>query len=202
VPVPTYVDRSDLKTWLNIPQDEVRHDAVLDQSLAAAHRWVYDTTGRRQFTLDAAPSARTYRPAGRQVCTDDGYYRFLIDDAGDPTGMVVETGSDATGWTAVTDYVTVTSGPLAHGNPIVALDRPGPWPCYGSTLVRVTARWGWPEVPDSVPEAVLIQAARLSRRPGSPEGVLGGSEWGVVRVGRSDPDAAALLDPLSYGGFG
>jgi hypothetical protein len=61
--------------------------------------------------------------------------------------------------------------------------------------VRVTARWGWPSVPDGVAQAAALLAARLYRRKDSPEGVLGSSEWGAVRVARFDPDVEGLIAP-------
>ena len=47
--------------------------------------------------------------------------------------------------------------------------------------------------------ATLIQAARLFKRKESPEGVLGGNDFGIVRVGtRVDPDVEMLLAPYRY----
>jgi hypothetical protein len=67
--------------------------------------------------------------------------------------------------------------------------------------VRVTAKWGWPAVPDTVVQATLIQASRLYRRKDSPEGVLGSAEWGTVRLGRVDPDVYALIQQLILPGM-
>ena len=44
-------------------------------------------------------------------------------------------------------------------------------------------------------EATLLHAGRLYKRPGSPEGVAGSSEWGLVRIPHFDPDVKALLAP-------
>jgi hypothetical protein len=65
------------------------------------------------------------------------------------------------------------------------------------TSVKVTGRWGWPEVPTPVRQACLIQASRLYKRSQSPEGVTGfGSEFGAIRLSaRPDPDVVALLAP-------
>jgi hypothetical protein len=41
--------------------------------------------------------------------------------------------------------------------------------------------------------ALILQAAQLSTRPGSPGGVAGVGEFGVIRVSRFDPDVDGLL---------
>jgi hypothetical protein len=71
-----------------------------------------------------------------------------------------------------------------------------------TTRVRVTAKFGWPTVPDDIVQACLIQASRLFKRADSPEGVMGSSEWGVVRLSRRDPDVWALIEPYTLPGFG
>ena len=63
--------------------------------------------------------------------------------------------------------------------------------------VEVTARWGWPSVPQAVVDATYIRAAAIVRRKDSPEGVLGGFDGGgAVRVSIfNDPDLVRLLRP-------
>lgn len=172
---------------------------MLDRALSAASRGIDRETGRR-FWLDPAPTVRTYRATGRVVSTDDGEV-LIVADIGSPVGLVVETGTTAAGWTAVTDYETLPDNALADGQPITRLLRVnGCWP-RGSTRVRVTARHGWPAFPDEVVEGTRIQAGRLYNRPGSLEGVAGNAEWGAVRVVRVDPDVRALISHLMLPGF-
>jgi hypothetical protein len=196
---PEYVTLAQLKSWVNIPQDDTQFDADLTVALSGAHDWARRRTGGRRFDLAAVATARTFRPAGRQFCTDDGYYGFQVDDIGDVTGLVVETGN--TTWSTVTSYTTYPDNALVLGQPVTALIQQVPWPCYGSDLIRVTARWGWPAQPDDLGLGIRIQASRLYGRRRSPEGVLGSSEWGTVRVGRIDPDADELIGNLAYPGF-
>jgi hypothetical protein len=198
---PVYVTRDQLKGWLKIPLNDDTKNVVVDTALDAAHWGVYNATGKRSFLLDPTPTAREFRAAGRVFCAPDGQYGILIDDAG-AAPTLVEVGSVAGGWTAVTGYSTGPDNALAKGLPITSLLLGTPWPLYApSDRLRVTVRWGWPVTPGNVPMAVNIQAGRLARRQGSPEGVLGNAEFGVVRVGRVDPDVAALLDEVAYGGF-
>lgn len=66
------------------------------------------------------------------------------------------------------------------------------------TSLRVTARWGWPAVPEDIIEANLLQAAKLFDRSQSPAGTLGVDGFGAtVRVQSGlDRDAATILEPF------
>lgn len=194
-----YADLDTLKAMLNLAADDTTSDALLQQANAAASRGIERLTGRR-FWLDPVAVQRTYRVAGRVLCSANGE-ELLVDDIGTATGLVVETGSGG-GWTALTDYETTPTNALADGRPVTSLLRPAATWGHGSTSrVRVTARFGWPTVPDEVVQATQIQAVRLYRRKDSPDGVTGSAEWGVVRLSRVDPDVAELVSRFQIGGF-
>lgn len=187
-----------LKQRLKIPSDDNSRDELLLSALGAASRGIERATGRR-FWLDPEPVTRTYNPRRRLVPEADGEL-LLTDDIG-TDDMVVEVGS-GTSYSAVTDYETWPENALADGKPITGLLRVfGIWAVTG-TRIRITTRFGWPAEPDPIPEASLIQAARLYRRADSPEGVTGSAEWGVVRVSRRDPDVWNLIEPYILPGFG
>lgn len=193
-----YVELATLKEQLGIETADTTRDALLNKARAAASRAIDRATGRR-FWLDAAVVARTYRLQDRVVCDDDGE-KLLVDDIGSTTGLVVEAGSGGS-FTAVTGYETSPDNALADGNPITGLLRVnGTWGT-AATRVRVTARFGWPSVPDDVAEAALIQSTRLFKRKDSAEGVTGSAEWGVVRLSRRDPDVWNLIEPYILPGF-
>jgi hypothetical protein len=180
--------------------DTVR-DSDLSDALDAASRQVDKDTGR-QFWLHQTASARIYNPQSRVVRTHDGE-KILVDDIGSTTGLVVEIGSVATSWTAVTDYETGPDNAIAMGDAITTLLRPWqPWTVWRNGRVRVTAHWGWPQVPDQITQATLLRAHRIYSRRGSPEGVAGFGDMGVVRVGRYDPDYDSLIAPYVLPGFG
>ena len=198
-----YASRADLKAHLSIEADDTSRDALLDRALKAASRGIDNATGRqgRGFWLDDTPTTRTYRLDGRIVARREGHL-LLVDDIGDTDGMVVEVGY-ITSWSPVTDYETHPDNALADGRPVTGLLRAGghAW-ALPSSRVRVTARFGWPAIPDDIAEACLIQASRLFKRKDSPEGVMGSAEWGVVRLSRRDPDVWNLIEPYRLDGFG
>ncbi|WP_030267941.1 hypothetical protein [Streptomyces sp. NRRL B-24484] len=194
-----YVTLADLRDALKVPDDDTERDNLLGKALRSACRSIDRATGRR-FYLDDTATARTYRPDGRTVMTDSGE-KLIIDDIGDTAGLLVETGSGGS-WSTVTGWETAPDNALVRGRPVEALLLPaGSWGC-GTARVRVTARWGWPAVPDDIAQAALTQAMRLYRRKDSPEGVTGSAEWGVVRLSRRDPDVWALLEHFILPGFG
>jgi len=58
---------------------------------------------------------------------------------------------------------------------------------------QVTAKWGWPEVPDDVEQATYILSADLYKRKDSIGGVLGLSELGAIRMSPLGRDIAAMV---------
>jgi hypothetical protein len=196
-----YATRNDLKAQLGIEVTDTSRDALLDKALTSASRGIDRATGRR-FWLDAAATARTYRLHQRVVHEEDGDV-LLVDDIGSITGMTVESASAGGGtYTAVTGYETTPDNALADGYPVTGLLRPNSIWGTSFTRIRVTAKFGWPAVPDDIAQACLIQASRLYKRKDSPEGVMGSAEWGVVRLSRRDPDVWNLIEPYILPGFG
>jgi hypothetical protein len=175
-------------------------DETLQSKLNAAARTLDTDTGRRPggFELAATATARTYRTRHRVVCDRDGE-KLLIDEVGSLTGLIVEVG-DGTTWTTVTDYEVDPPNALADSEPVTGLLRiNGSWGCQ---RVRVTAKWGWPAVPNQVEEAVLIAAHRLYGRKDSPDGIsAGASDLGGIRLARVDPDYARLVQALTMPGI-
>jgi hypothetical protein len=193
-----YADLGTLKRQLRLDDADDSQDASLQQALTAASRSIDRATGRR-FWLDGTAVQRTYRPEGRTVTQTDGT-ALLVDDIGSVSGLLIETGT-ATAWSALTDWEALPDNALAVGRPITGLLRSGGWGA-GTSRVRVTAKFGWPAVPDEIVQATLIQANRLFKRKDSPEGVTGSAEWGVVRLSRRDPDVWNLIEPYVLPGFG
>lgn len=197
-----YATLADLKAQLGVEAGDTTRDALLDKALKSASRGIDRATGRR-FWLDGSPTVRTYRLHQRVVREEDGDV-LLVDDIGDTTGMVVESASTGGGsFTAITgSYETTPDNALADGNPITGLLRANSIWGTAFTRIRVTAKFGWPAVPDDIASACLIQATRLYKRKDSPEGIIGSAEWGVRNLSRRDPDVWALIEPYILPGFG
>lgn len=193
-----YTTTTTLKLALNT--SDATRDDLLTAAIAAASRGIDRYCGRR-FYLDSAVSERTYNPEFRTVSHETGEL-LIVDDIGTATGLVVETGDVGGSYSAITDYESWPENAIARGLPITGLLRySGTWGTSGTARVQVTAKWGWPAVPEEITQATILQALRLFKRKDSPEGVLGSAEWGAVRVGRVDPDVMSLIQRFMLPGF-
>lgn len=198
-----YIDLDSVKSDLKIEPNNTDRDARLTRAIAAACRKIDGETGRR-FYLDAAASARTYSPRGRVVPTEDGEV-LLVDDIGSTADLIVEIG-DGHSWSTLptTAWDPYPDNAIVQRRPVEGiLRRSGCWRSVGSiSRARVTTRWGWPIIPDPVEQAAQILAIRYFGRKDSPEGVIGSTEWGAIRLSRSDPDVYALIQEYVLPGFG
>lgn len=186
-----YITLAGLKTYLKI--DDSVEDTLLEQIIESASRSI-DRIANRRFYLDSTATARTYRPIGN--------LRVIVDDIGTTTDLVLKTDPDANGvyqttFTLNSDYIVEPTNALAKGKPITYLTIVGAtalslpvnyWP-----QVEVTARWGWPTVPDDIEQATYILSADLYKRKDSIGGVLGLSELGAIRMSPLGRDIAAIV---------
>jgi hypothetical protein len=197
-----YASLADLKGQLGVT--DTSKDVLLFRALSAASKAVERRT-KRKFWLDETPVQRTLNPHGRVVNDERGSV-LLVNDIGDLDSLAVETGS-GTSFSAVTGYETWPDDALGDGFPVTALLLATTYWATGTNRVRITARWGWPSVPDEIVQATLLQAARLYRRKDSPDGVsnnpgLAGEDWISLRIPSLDPDVRTLIDPFVLPGFG
>jgi hypothetical protein len=187
----SYVALSELKSALGITSST--DDAFLTLAIGAAETAINDLCGRK-FTADGAASARTYR-AQPYIC--------VSDDISTLTGLVVKTDTNADGtfdqtWASTDIQVeplnNLLKTPARSVNNLRAVGD-YTFPVYGDgrASVEVTAKWGWPAVPDPIEQATLMMASRLYGRKASPMGVIGVGDFGPVRISRSDPDVAHML---------
>jgi hypothetical protein len=173
------------------------HDVRLYDALVEVSREIDDYCGRVFYTTTAA-AARLYYP--------DRYDRLDVDDFWTTTGLVVaeDTGNDGT-YEVTWDSTDTQAEPLngvvdgKPGWPYWRLRAVGSrtFPCVDNLSrapIQVTAKWGWPAVPDAVKEACLVLAEESFKLPDSPFGVGGYGPYGIVRV-RENPVAARKLNP-------
>lgn len=173
---------------------------MLERALNAASRSV-DAYCRR-FFYRTGVMTRTY--------TVDDATSVYVDDIATRTGLVVSTGTDGTTYPTTllsgTDFVleprnadALATGGVANPHAFWQITLFGgkrfTVDPYRSTL-SVTADFGWSAVPAEVEQATLLKAAQLFRRKDAPFGVAGFGEFGVVRIGRQDPDVVDMLAPF------
>lgn len=182
--------------------DTLRDIAKMELAINAASRQIDNHTGwTHGFWQDPSVVVQTYY-------ADD--WRVLIVEEGisTTTGLIVKTDTDNDG--AFETTLTLNSNFL-----LFPLNAASEWPVQpyteihlvdltgfyfpiwynGRPGIQVTAKFGWPAVPDDVTKACLIQAAQLFK---STDAVFGGVQLGldgsVLRMRSGlNPMAAALL---------
>jgi hypothetical protein len=165
----------------------------IEKGIEAASRSI-DRIANRRFYQDAAASARLYRPSD--------FYKLIVDDISTTSSLVVSL--DATGQGSYTENLTINTDYIldpvnapSKGRPFTMVTLVGPttWPYptnYRPT-VQVSARWGWPSIPDDIVEATLILSADYMKRASSVGGVVGLSELGAIRMSPLGRDIAAIV---------
>ena len=186
-----YATLAEAKAYLSIA-DSI-DDTMLESMVEAASRAIDNIAGRR-FYLDASASARLYRGTNPYILT--------VDDFGSTTGLALalDTGGDGTYETTLTynvDYVVEPFNAVAMGKPYTQITLVGgqllPWLLPNlRPSVQLTAKWGFPTVPDDISQACLILTADMYKRKDSVGGNLGISELGAIRMSPLGRDIAAM----------
>lgn len=193
-----YTTRDDVKTSLGIPASVTADDAAIDAAIAAAEALVDNYTGR---SFVAASATRTYIPRTASILD--------VDDLSSVTsGLTVKTDEDQDGTFETT--LTIGTDFVAAGNDapyrqLTNVNRGWPLSLYGRPTIEITAVFGYaPTVPANIKQAALLMSCRLFQRKASPLGFQAGaiSEFGPVRISRTDPDVAALLQGVKLIGVG
>ncbi len=185
---------SDVKTAMSVYDST--DDGRIELAINTASRMIEAACNRR-FYADTNATARTY------VATT--YALALTDDISTTTGLIVKTDPSATGtftetWQAA-DYQleplnSVIDGqawPYTQIRAIRSLTFPFD---YGQALVQVTAKWGWPAVPDPIKQAGIIQSIAIFKAAEAPFGALGLAETGILRIRTGlHPTVSGLIAP-------
>ena len=172
---------------------------LLEDLIESASRSI-DRMANRRFYLDATASARLYR-----AYSDIFVY---VDDIGTTSNLAVALDINGNGTYTKTltlnqDYILDPLTAASLGRPFTQLtmvSNTETWPIFpGLTQnglrpgVQVTARWGWPSVPDDINMACLILTADLYKRKDAPGGILGLGDLGVVRMSPIGRDVTAMV---------
>ena len=192
-----YTTTALVKASLGIPLAATAEDTAIQAAIDAAEALIDNYTGR---TFETVTESRTYLPRTASVVD--------VDDIATASGLVIKTDEDQDGTfettlTVTTDYVIVKNA--APFRLITNVNRGWPLSLYGRPTIEITATWGYgTSVPDNIKQAALLMATRLFQRKASPLGFQAGaiSEFGPVRISRTDPDVAALLQGTKLFGVG
>lgn len=187
-----YCTRADLTDQLRIT-DNI-DDKIIDRAITAASRQIDGRCGRR-FYADSTATVRYYIPRSSTFT--------IVDDISSTTGLTIEIDADVNGtWettlTVGTDIQVGPSNALARNEPINtlrAIQYYFPLSTLDRETLKVTAKWGWPAVPNAIVEATALLAARIFKRYDSPLGVAGFGDLGAITVRRLDPDVELLIAP-------
>jgi hypothetical protein len=192
-----YTTLTNQKTFLSITDSS--DDTLLENLIESASRSI-DRIANRRFYADAAASARTYRAYS-------DIYTF-VDDISSTSGLIVQTDDDGDGTfettlTINTDFLVEPFTAIAKGRPITQLtivNTAVSFPIFPGLFsnglrpgVQVTAKWGWPSVPDDIEVATQILTADLYKRKDSPGGVLGLGDLGAIRMSPLGRDVTAMV---------
>lgn len=182
-----YIELGELKSMLRI--NDVVDDDLLAGHIEAASRTIDDIC-HRTFDLAATATARVYHP--------DSMLVVRTDDIGSLDGFVLKIDENGTGTfdLTVTDATAEPLNALAKGMPITKLVAYETYfPRDIRPTVQVTARFGFPEVPEPVRSACGILAGRLFKRADSLLGVAGFGDMGAITLRAVDPDVQRMLAP-------
>lgn len=192
-----YATLTEIKNYMSI-SDSTDND-LLENLVESASRSI-DRIANRRFYLDATASARLYRAYSNIF--------VYVDDIGTTSNLVVAVDENGNGTysktlTLNTDYILdpLTSPSLNRPyTQLTMVSNTETWPIFpGLTSnglrpgVQVTARWGWPSVPDDLNMACLILTADLYKRKDAPGGILGLGDLGVVRMSPIGRDVTAMV---------
>lgn len=168
----------------------------LEAAISTASRQIDAHCGRR-FWQDTEVVTRTYAASDRR--------RLAVDDISTTDGLVVviDDDDDGTYETTLTETTDFILGPLnallevpARPYEEIMLVDNYQWPTYLRPGVQVTAKFGWPAVPEDVVTACTIQAKNLYKVTGA--GVFGSMQLSVdgipMRIPGLDYVAKALLE--------
>lgn len=188
-----YCTLAELKAVLRI--SDTVDDTMLSERIDEASRSIDDYCDRR-FYVDSTTSTRVF------TCYSGSY--VMVDDISTTTGLVVKLDTTGDGTYATTlsasDWQALPLNATAKNLPITRIQATGQgaFPTRNAIApIQVTAKWGWPIVPQPVRSACILMAGRLVKRGDSLLGVAGFGDLGAISVRAIDPDVARMLAPYT-----
>lgn len=200
-----YATDAELKSSLGI--DDTVDDDEITRALTSAEDLIDETAHRSFDKIDTADSTvkttRTYQPDyGVRLSTTTvrlGVGDLLwVDDVAKVDSVEKQTSSGGS-WTTVDagDYELHPLNAAADSEPFTRLLFTT---AHSVHRLRVTGWFGWPEVPNPIVQATILQGSRLVKRAKeAPFGVaaVGGFEGTALRLmNKLDPDVELLVRPF------
>lgn len=190
-----YLELDRFKEYLNIkPEKQEKNDLIMEAIKSASSE--IEKHCNRQFQRSESATTRVYEPG------TDG--RIVVDDFWSTTGLVVEVDGNDDGSFSTT--VPASDYELYPLNGVV--DGQVGWPYYEILMtdrfaiprfsrrrntVRVTAKWGWQNVPEAVRQACVIVAHETFQLKDAPFGTAGMDQFGNIYHVRDNRIAAGKL---------
>lgn len=196
-----YAGLAEMKSRLGVPyaqvnavtQDDYEMTTSLQVASGAINRYCathfFQVTEARTF----APLSIYHLPVDQvvpgsitQFALDyNGYGTFDTIWAENVNYQVYQEGhqynKNRSGITEPFDFVEVLLGTGTAGGQFF----PFTWPFSHKDRVKITATWGWPEIPPEVNQACLLLAVDIFKAKDAPWGIAGSSEVGMVRIQQS-----------------
>lgn len=183
-------------------------NTMLELSIEAASRQIDAKLGYRLWQ-DSALVTREFYP-------DEDGTLFIPEGISTTTGLVVALDEAGNGTfnrtiTSGTDFLVLPSNaadevPVRPYTEVRLVDGNYSWPSgwNGRPGVRITAKFGWPAVPDWAEKACLIQSLYLFKAKDAAFGIAAFGDAGAMRMGSSGwhPAARALIDPHALAAVG
>lgn len=190
-----YCTLAQVRAHLAYNSGETADDSAIETAVEAASRLIDGYCGRR-FWQDGSVAAREFWA--------DSPRSVEVDDISTTTGLVVKIdepgdGTFATTLTISTDFFLIPAN-AADRTPVwpyeeiwLADNYSFPRPSNGRPGVQVTAKFGWPAVPDDVEYACIIQASQLFKAKEAIFGAVALGESAARSIPAIDRQAMALL---------
>lgn len=191
-----YIGTAQMKAELRITG--TASDSILQDAIETASRVIDSYKSVRDGNYSGTVSqTRYYTPRWNscEIEVDEFFGEPVVEI--DTSG----TGSYSTTWNAGTQFTTQPVNNALDSKPFRSLrlrTQSGSYFPYYDDSVKVTAGFGWETTPAAIERAASILAARYYNRRDAVFGVLnvGSADSLAVRLPRTDPDVAQLLDSV------
>jgi hypothetical protein len=188
---PVYTTVDDVKAYLGITTSNFDDELAAD--IATGARDIDQDCDQIFYETDV--QTRSFIPQNPGYCITDPMSEFVALTAQESV------------WVLDQDFMLEPQNSALQGQPFTAIRTnarpfiftlsqiPAGWAGFDGR-VYVTAKFGWPAVPNQIVQANKILAARYFHRRNAPLGVISFSNEVAFRMAGADADAAKLLVPF------